>query len=73
MDLALHAYAYCSLPYPEFPLQPSPHLTEVSKNGRKLNVGDSTSRRRPTLSGASFVSEEQIIFLQYKSPCRQPA
>lgn len=73
MELTLHAYAYCFLPSPEFPLQPSPHLTEVSKNGRKLNVGDSASCRRPTLSEASFVGEEQIIFLQYKSSCRQPA
>lgn len=57
------------------PTQNSPcnPLSEVSKNGRKLNVGDSVSCRRPTLSEASFVGEEQIIFLQYKLSRQQPA
>lgn len=62
MELGLHAYAYCSLPYPEFPLQPFPHPTEVSKNGGKLNIGDSTSCRRPKLSEASFSVRNKSYF-----------
>lgn len=34
-------HMHAALSYPEFALQASPNLTEVSKNGRKLNAGDS--------------------------------
>ena len=67
-----HSSCICifPLPYQEFPLQLSPNLTEVSKNGRKLNICDSTRHTGgdPMLLEAAFVSRERITLYKINHP-----
>lgn len=68
-DNGAHTSCICILlfPLPRIPLT-ALSQTEVSKSGRKLNICDSASCRRPTLFETSFVGEEQIIFYNINHP-----
>lgn len=73
---SLFMHMHIPLSCPEFPLQPSPSLTEASKNGRKFKarLWQQTShwRRaplmRPMLLGGLFVSTERSTLYKINHP-----